>query len=320
MKEKTSVWQKIKSLFCHKKENSKPRICLLCDRPNWAFDISAKEIVNQLSDEFCFDIKYVVDKPKLKSKVYDLIHICFWGETHHQKFKFPKNKVLKEISSWRWFDNPNYGPCTPKEMADKYLFDADYVFCISKGLYDKFKNVKENVFLTENGFSPSKFYYQKERKGEMSICWAGNVKDPVKNIENLLIPATKDKFQLHLASDLAHHQMADFYNNSDIYVVCSKNEGEPLPLMEAMACGCFPVANRVGFCTELIRHKENGYLVEQTTIKAYQEAFKWCKDNLSYIREQGKKNAKELFETRRWEIMAQGYKAMYEKCLQGEKK
>ena len=51
-----------------------------------------------------------------------------------------------------------------------------------------------------------------------------------------------------------------------------------------------------------------------------EEAFEWCKENLRYIREQGKKNAKEIFEIRRWEVMAQGYKAMYEKCLQGEKK
>lgn len=319
MKEKTSVWQKIKSLFCHKKENSKPRICLLCDRPNWAHDHSAKEIVNQLSDTFCFDIKYVVDKPKLNPKHYDLLHIFFWGEDCYKTFKFPKSKIIKQVSSHRWQDSP-FGPLTPKEFWKKYLTDADFVNCPSKILYDLLRGVCKNLFLLGKGYSPVKFYLAKERIGEMALCWVGNIKDPIKGVEEILIPATKDKYSIDLANDIKHEDLCEFYNNHDIYVVTSKSEADPLPLIESMACGCFPVANYVGIAPELIRHKENGYLVEQRTIEAYQEAFEWCKENLRYIREQGKKNAKEIFEIRRWEVMAQGYKAMYEKCLQGEKK
>ncbi len=326
MKEKTSVWQKIKSLFCHKKENSKPRICLLCDRPNWAFHNSAIEIVNQLSNEFCFDIKYVIDKPRLNPNDYDLLHVWFWGETHHQKFKFPKNKVLKEVSSHRWEDNPMFGPCTPKEMVDKYLFDAKNVFCTSARLFNLFENCKkkdiipQNFILQEKGYNPSKFYFARTRIGEMTICWAGNIKDPVKGVEDILIPATQDKFKLNLAFDLKHDQMCDFYNNNDIYVVCSRNEATPLPLIESMACGCFPVVNDVGIVPEIIIHKKNGYIVKTRTIEAYQEAFEWCKDNIEFVRRVGQENAKWAFDNKRWEVMAQGYKAMYEKCLQGEKK
>jgi len=296
------------------KANPKTRICLLCDKPNWAFDISAKKIKKLLSNDFDIDIKYVVEKPKLKPKEYDLLHVFFWGEDYHKKFKFPKHKVLKEISSWRWSDNPLYGPCTPQEMVKKYTTDAKYIFCTSVALYDVFKKVRKNVFYCGKGFDPEIFSYKKQRKGDMSICWAGNIKDPVKGVEEILIPSTKNKYTLNLASDLSHSQMCDFYNSNDIYVVCSRNEASPLTLMESMACGCFPVVNEVGIVPEIIRHKENGYIVKGRTVAAYREAFKWCKENIEYIRKQQKNIAEYIYNKRRWELMVQNYKKMYKEC------
>ena len=46
----------------------KPKICLLCDRPNWAHDNSAQEIKKYLSDEFDMTIKYVVNREEIRCK------------------------------------------------------------------------------------------------------------------------------------------------------------------------------------------------------------------------------------------------------------
>ena len=297
------------------KRKKLPKICLLCDKPNWAHDHSAQEIRKQLSDNFIFDIKYVVDKPKLNPKHYDLLHVFFWGEDYYKKFGWPKAKILKQVSSHRWQDNPKWGPCSPAEFQIKYLSDAEYVNCPSQILYNLLKNVCPNLFFVGKGYSPDKFYYKNLRKGEMTICFAGNIKDPVKGIDEILIPAAKDKYILNLASSFNHTELLNFYNAHDIYVVSSRNEADPLPLIESMACGCFPVANQVGIAPELIRHKENGYLVTERTVAAYQEAFAWCHEHLDYIRSQQEKIAQEIYDSRRWEIMAGGYKNMYQKCL-----
>lgn len=292
------------------------RICLLCDRPNWAFDFSAREIARHLNNEFHIEIRYVIDSPILKNERIDLLHVFFWGETYHRKFNLPKEKIIKEISSHRWQDNPLYGPCTPQEMADKYLSDAKYLFCTSKRLFEIFNTFCENIFLTENGYSPLLFYYKKERIGYLSICWAGNIKDEVKGVNDILVPACGNEFKLNLASNLKHEVMAEFYNNNDIYVVCSRNEAEPLTLLEAMACGCFPVCCNVGIVSEIIKHKENGYIVNERTPDAFREAFIWCHDNLDFVREAGKQNAELMLQTKRWEIMAEGFRKMYRICLQ----
>jgi glycosyltransferase involved in cell wall biosynthesis len=55
---------------------------------------------------------------------------------------------------------------------------------------------------------------------------------------------------------------AERLRSIDIFVLPSLSEALSNSLLEAMACGCCPVASRVGGNIELIRHGENGMLFE----------------------------------------------------------
>jgi glycosyltransferase involved in cell wall biosynthesis len=57
-------------------------------------------------------------------------------------------------------------------------------------------------------------------------------------------------------------QVAEWLRAIDIFVLPSRSEALSNSLLEAMACGCCPVASRVGGNVELIRHGENGMLFE----------------------------------------------------------
>lgn len=287
----------------------RPRICFLCDRPNWAHHNSAIELKKQLSDEYYIDIKYVIEKPKIRKKEYNSILVFFWGETIYKKYNFPVKKIIKQVSSHRWEDDPMYGPCSPSEFVQKYLSDAATVICPSQILYSLLGQYCENIFLCGKGYAPEILYYKNERQGEMKLCMVGNLKDPVKGVEDILKPASRG-YMIDLANDIKHEELVEFYNAHDIYVVSSKHEADPLPLIESMACGCFPVTTAIGIAPELIRHKENGYIVPERTVDAFREAFKWCNENILYIREQGRKNADEIYDKRRWEVMAESYRNM----------
>lgn len=50
------------------------------------------------------------------------------------------------------------------------------------------------------------------------------------------------------------------YRNSRIFVSCSKGEGFPVSLLEAMSCGCVPVVSNVGDIVDVIRHGTNGFV------------------------------------------------------------
>ena len=62
----------------------------------------------------------------------------------------------------------------------------------------------------------------------------------------VFVPATKD--------------VAEWYRSIDIYVLPSLTEAFSNSLMEAMACGCTPVATNVGGNPEVVRHGETGLL------------------------------------------------------------
>ena len=56
--------------------------------------------------------------------------------------------------------------------------------------------------------------------------------------------------------------VADWIRAMDIFVLCSISESFSNSLLEAMACGCCPVASRVGGLPEMIIEEENGLLIE----------------------------------------------------------
>jgi glycosyltransferase involved in cell wall biosynthesis len=51
-------------------------------------------------------------------------------------------------------------------------------------------------------------------------------------------------------------------NGFDAFVMPSKNEGLPFAMMEAMACGCVPIATRVGGIGEVLTDRTVGWLIE----------------------------------------------------------
>lgn len=299
-------------------KKKKPKILLLIDKPDWAFDICASEYIKYLSNDFIFIKKFLVrPRPLLLSPQYDLIHVFWWGETYYKRFHWPKSKILKEVSSHRWEDDPRYGPCTPEEFAKKYLADAGTIVCTSIKLFSKIEPFIPRICLANNGYSPQVFFLeQRKNPGTLSLCWVGNSNDTVKGIHDILVPAaTELKLTIDIATNLPHEELREFYNVHDVILVGSIHEASPLTLIEAMACGCFPVCTDVGIVSELVNHKQNGYIVEERSVEAFIKAFVWCSDNIDFVRKQGIQNASLVYEKRRWEVCAESFRQMYKEAL-----
>ena len=58
----------------------------------------------------------------------------------------------------------------------------------------------------------------------------------------------------------------EVYSGLDFFVLSSVNEGLPLALLEAMACGCSPIATRVGGVPEVLDDRSLGWLVEPNDV------------------------------------------------------
>ena len=89
------------------------------------------------------------------------------------------------------------------------------------------------------------------------------------------------------------------YNKYKVYVLCSRYEGNPKTLLEAMSCSCAVIGSNVGGIRNIIRHGENGLLFPDNDLKALyvaiqellsshemceklgKKAYKYIKDNHS---------------------------------------
>ncbi len=289
---------------------------MLADKRGWAFDHSARQICRHLGEEFICDIRYVHEKPRLRTAKYDMIYIFFWGEDYHQQFGFDADRTIKEVSSHRWEDDPKYGPCTPEEMARRYLAGSGSVVCTSKRLAEMIRPHHDRIFHTPNGIDPGRFKRISERSGPLTIGWAGNIMDKVKGVHDILKPACEGRFRLLLApGGLSHKAMNKFYNALDVIAVASKHEGEPLTLLEAMAAGCFPVCMDVGIVPELVRHGENGLIVRERTVEAFRVGFEWCEAHLDQVRKVGPENVALVHKERSWRVCTQFFKRAFLETL-----
>jgi len=61
---------------------------------------------------------------------------------------------------------------------------------------------------------------------------------------------------------LPHHEMGDFFRAAQVIVSPTSHDGTPNSLLEAMACGCFPVAGDIPSVREWIGDGENGLLID----------------------------------------------------------
>jgi glycosyltransferase involved in cell wall biosynthesis len=66
---------------------------------------------------------------------------------------------------------------------------------------------------------------------------------------------------VHLLPRQSRHQMADLFRRSQVVVSPTTHDGTPNTLLEAMACGCFPIAGDLESLREWITPGVNGLLV-----------------------------------------------------------
>lgn len=298
-----------------REQYSKPKILILADKRGGAFDNIAQSLTNHLLDTFTITIHYIHEKPDLSTVAFDLLYVMFWGERYHERFSVPPEKVIKEVASHRWELEAMYGKLTPEEFAETYLSSCNCVTTPSRRLYDMLSSYVTSLYHCPNGIETDLFSMRRKRSGPISIGWVGNPNDNCKGLFDILIPACKGRFQFRYSDGTWNRKRtAAFYNTIDVIAIASEAEGQPLPLMEGMASGCFPITTDVGIVSELIISGFNGLVIDRN-INSFRNAFTWCENNLARIRRAGKFNSRTIAETRSWNLHIGKFKMVFETVL-----
>jgi glycosyltransferase involved in cell wall biosynthesis len=87
-----------------------------------------------------------------------------------------------------------------------------------------------------------------------------------------------------------HDQVAAYLRKSRIYLSMSLTDGASTSLLEAMACGTFPIVSDIPANREWITDNENGFLVPVSDPQKLAERIKKALDDSHLIQTGGKKN------------------------------
>lgn len=182
-------------------------------------------------------------------------------------------------------------------------------------IYQKFS--KKPAEVIHDGVDLKKYVAQnterfENKHGCIVAGWTGNSKfidsdgdSDMKGVEGIIKPAIQElkeegyNITLNLADRnikmTKQEEMPNFYNSLDIYLCMSKNEGTPLPVLEAMAMGIPIISTDVGIVREAFGDKQKKYIISRdkeslkSAIKEMinnEEEFKnLSKENLERIKE-----------------------------------
>jgi glycosyltransferase involved in cell wall biosynthesis len=108
---------------------------------------------------------------------------------------------------------------------------------------------------------------------------------------------------------------ANFLSNIDIFLSSSISEGLPLSAIQAMVAKLPVVATRCGGYEELVKHRENGWLVEISNPQAIAGALVMLADKSELRDTLAEKANKHAIETFDLEVMLAAYEETYDRLM-----
>ena len=185
-----------------------------------------------------------------------------WFEFYRQNFKTKNLVILSNII--------NYPFKAARNSADTRI---TFLFL---GLIGKDKG----IFDLLNVIGKNKDKYDSRIK----LLIGGN--GEVKRLNNLII-----KYQLGETVEfmgwVSKEAKVSAFNNSDIYILPSYNEGMPVSILEAMSYGLAIISSNVGGIPEIVKNKVNGVLIEPGNLEQIERSIDFFIDNPSFVKEYG---------------------------------
>jgi len=278
--------------------------------------------------------------PFLLTHDYQLIHVHPFLPAPFVKLVSFIKKVPAVITvhGTRLFENRKI--FTPSLIMEWFILTKikyESVISVTEA-FKKIKNVNNDIKVIGNAIDFKKFDKVKVKKASYpKILWVGRF-DKIKRVDNLII-AMKDVIQeipkakltlvgygyeeknlkeLTRKLELSNYVVfvgkktgADLireYKSSHLFVLPSSSEGQPLTLLEAMACGLPIIAAKTGGIAEIVKNGVNGLFVPPNDYIALANAIIWCLKNKNDL---GKREHLRVAKMDSWDDIAKKTLSVY---------
>lgn len=184
------------------------------------------------------------------------------------------------------------------------------------------RRTSENLTITWAGrFAPSKDLellvrsfadiHRDNPDTELLLVGDGPLKKRIEKLVTSLGVASSVK----MPGYVAHHEMADYYQISDIFALSSKHESFGMVILEAMSCGLPVVAPKVGWIPNIVEHGVNGLLYEAGSQEGLKSNMRRVTDDHS-LRNRLDLNARKTIRgSYDWNSRAESLEAVYNELI-----
>jgi glycosyltransferase involved in cell wall biosynthesis len=293
--------------------NRKPRILLIADVKNWAWWLKGEYLQKYLSDEF------------------DIELICTIGNDCISQWSIPQNKFdLYFTFGYSYIDFlynvPKYKKATgvtahrPPNVILPKMKQAGHLHANSLMLHNELVNMGfKTVYYVPNGVNEKLFRPVKPipLEREKIICGHVGKECEAKGQRQLIYPAINQAGGERVTNvvtwkeKIPHNQMYKIYQEMDVFIVASTEDGTPNPALEAASCGRPIISNKIGNMPELIKDGVNGFLVGRNLIE-YVEKIQWLQKHRGKMIKMGEEARKTIEKYWTWEIQAENYRKMFQ--------
>lgn len=299
-------------------KNTRPKILLISDVKGWAWWNKSQYIKMYLHDDYDISLCCLIG-PEASSKTanrkdFDL-YLTYGYSYVYAIQHVPPRKRITGITAHRRLG-----------MLQNYMRLANHCHANSLLLLDELKKMElghKNLYYVPNGVDEKLFRPVEEIPDKRDTLLVGHVgkKCPEKGQIDIILPAINavpKAESIYNMNDYRtrapYSEMYNFYQDMDVFIVASVEDGTPNGALEAAACGRPIISNRIGNMPEFIKDGYNGFIVERKK-EAYIEKLRYLADNRDHLIEMGKNARKTIEESWTWEKQAENYRDMFKMIL-----
>ena len=295
-------------------KNPLAKVLLITDVCGWAWWNKSRYLQHYLADEFAIDVICLLgsERQGVNVQKYDLYLTYGYSYVGHTQ-RVAKEKRITGMTAHR-----------PKNQILGSLRQSKYLHANSKMLLKELENMSlptQTCFYVPNGVDENLFkpVDPLHTEGRLVAGHVGKECDAKGQVEYIIPAMNAAKVEStynvkDYRNRLPYTEMWRYYQNMDVFMCASIEDGTPNGALEAAACGRPIISNRIGNMPEFIIDGYNGFLVERN-LKQYIEKLEYLNKNRDHLVEMGKNARKTIEEGWTWKIQAENYRKMFKEIL-----
>jgi glycosyltransferase involved in cell wall biosynthesis len=123
------------------------------------------------------------------------------------------------------------------------------------------------------------------------------------------------EIDIQILPKMSHRNFLEEFKESRVYIGLSEADGLSTSMVEAMACGCFPIQSANSAASTFIVNGVNGFIVDPWDIPGIRECIRTSLRSDNLVREASALNVEIINRKYNWNTGIQKIKNLYSECI-----